>query len=96
MEFSPTPVFYGFIGLMIGMVIGWDIGFFDSNSRTAQKIESAQANAEIKIQEAEKKVAQTQSDDPGLLRLKKITGVSCLKWMARLSAATCLWKKESD
>jgi len=77
MEFSPTPVFYVFIGLMIGMVIGWVIGFFDSNSRTSKKIEATEANAEMKIKEAEKKIAEAQQnpqsilqDDPGLLRLK--------------------------
>jgi hypothetical protein len=83
MEFSPTPVFYVFIGLMIGMVIGWVIGFFDSNSRTSKKIEAAEANAEIKMKEAERKIAeaeqnlqpsQTKQSDPSLLSLKKNDG----------------------
>jgi hypothetical protein len=83
MSFEPTPLFYIIIGAMIGMVIGWVIGFFDSNSRTAKKIEAAEANAEIKAKEAEKKIAeagqiiqssQPLQDDPGLLRLKKDDG----------------------
>jgi hypothetical protein len=83
MEFSPTPVFYVFIGLMIGMVIGWAMGFFDSNTRTSKKIEAAEANAEIKIKEAERKIAeteqnlqpsQTRQSDPSLLILKKNDG----------------------
>ena len=87
MSFTPTPVFYVFIGLLIGMVIGWVIGFFDSNSRASKKIEDAEANAELKLREAEKKIAQAgqkfadpsqpvqyDQDDPGLLRLKKDDG----------------------
>jgi hypothetical protein len=66
--------------VLIAVIVGWFIGFLDSNLRTAKKIEAAEANAEIKIQEAEKRIAQassssqTQQDDPGLLRLKKIDG----------------------
>ena len=83
MSFEPTPLFYVIIGVLIGMVIGWVIGFFDSNSRTAKKIEAAEANAEIKAKEAEKKIAEAEQglatvsslqDDPGLLRLKKDNG----------------------
>lgn len=86
-DFSPTPVFYIIIGLLFGMFIGWIIGFFDSNNRTAHRIKAAEANAELKtleaeerIKEAEEKLAHVQSmpadgavtkDDPGLLRLKK-------------------------
>jgi hypothetical protein len=80
MEFSPTPFFYVAAGLIIGLILGWVIGFFDSNSRSAKKITAAEANAEIKVKEAERKIAeakqnpqpaQTPPDDPGLLRLKK-------------------------
>ena len=83
MSFEPTPLFYIIVGAMIGMVIGWVIGFFDSNSRTSKKIEAAEANAEIKVKEAEKKIAEAKQnlatasamqDDPGLLRLKKDNG----------------------
>jgi len=83
MEFSPTPVFYVSIGLIIGMVLGWVIGFLDSNNRAAKKITAAEANAEIKVKEAERKIAEAEQslvsssplqDDPGLLRLKKDNG----------------------
>jgi hypothetical protein len=81
--FSPTPIFYVVAGFLAGLILGWVIGFFDSNSRTAKKIEAAQKNAEIKIQEAEDKVRRTAEqaasqprtqDDPGLLRLKNEAG----------------------
>jgi hypothetical protein len=63
------------------MIIGWVIGFFDSNNRAAKKVESAEKNAEIKMQEAEKRIRMAEAqlasappqitvqDDPGLLRL---------------------------
>lgn len=83
-NFTPTPVLYIFIGLIVGILIGWAIGYFDSNGRTDKKIKIAEANAETKIREAEKKIAQAEEqislesrlspsvkDDPGLLRLKK-------------------------
>ena len=86
-NFTPTPVLYIFIGLIVGILIGWAIGFFDSNGRTDKKIKVAEANAETKIREAEKKIAQAEEqislesrlspapkDDPGLLRLKKNNG----------------------
>jgi hypothetical protein len=80
-NFSPSPFFYIIIGLTLGLIVGWIIGFFDSNSRTAKKIESAEKNAEIKMQEAEKRLRMVEQqsastpqvstqDDPGLLRLK--------------------------
>jgi hypothetical protein len=80
MSFEPTPLFYVIVGAMIGMVIGWAMGFFDSNTRTSKKIEAAEADAEMKIAQAEQKLAlasqpsQIQQDDPGLLRLKKNDG----------------------
>jgi hypothetical protein len=83
MSFEPTPLFYIIVGAMIGMVIGWAMGFFDSNTRTSKKIEAAEANAEIKVKEAERKIAEAEQslvsssplqDDPGLLRLKKDNG----------------------
>ena len=86
-NFTPTPVLYIFIGLIVGVLIGWAIGYFDSNGRTDKKIKIAEANAESKIREAEKKIAQADEqfslesrlspsvkDDPGLLRLKKNNG----------------------
>ena len=85
MEFAPTPVFYVIVGALVGLVLGWVVGYFDSNRRASKKVEAAEANAEIKIAEAEKKIAEAEQklaqtsqvspvvqDDPGLLRLKKI------------------------
>lgn len=89
MDFTPTPLFYIIIGLLIGMVIGWGIGFFDSNGRTASKIQIAESKADAVIREAEKKIAQAEQqitlaakptpgsqgqDNPGLLRLKNENG----------------------
>jgi len=87
LNFTPTPLFYIIIGLLIGMVIGWGIGFFDSNGRTASKIQLAESKADAVIREAEKKIAhaeqqialasqpsQNQQDNPGLLRLKNENG----------------------
>ncbi|WKZ36723.1 MAG: hypothetical protein QY332_02120 [Anaerolineales bacterium] len=86
-DFSPTPVFYIIIGLLVGMFVGWVGGFFDANNRTAQKIKTAETNAEIKMQEAELKLKQageqlahgspsseSVQDDPGLLRIKNRDG----------------------
>jgi hypothetical protein len=69
--------------ILIAVIVGWFIGFLDSNLRTAKKIEAAEANAELKIEEAETRIAQAEQkfatppnlkDDPGLLRLKKNEG----------------------
>jgi hypothetical protein len=70
--------------IVIAVIVGWFIGFLDSNMRTAKKIKAAESNAEIKIKEAERKIAEAEQqislearlspraqDDPGLLRLKK-------------------------
>ena len=62
------------------LLVGWVIGFLDSNMRSSKKIKSAEANAEIKINEAERKIAlasqgsQVKQDTPGLLRLKNENG----------------------
>jgi hypothetical protein len=72
--------------VVIALIAGWFIGFLDSNMRTEKKIKAAEANAEIKIKEAELKITQAEQisfesrissgpkDDPGLLRLKKTNG----------------------
>ena len=86
-SFTPTPVFFVIIGFIFGIAIGWAIGFFDSNNRTAKKIEIAESKADQVIKEAEKKIAQAEQqaaiasptnqssqDDPGLLRLKNDNG----------------------
>jgi hypothetical protein len=67
--------------VLLAVIVGWFIGFLDSNLRTSKKIEAAEANAEIKLKEAEKKIAEAEQnlpsmlhDDPGLLRIKKVDG----------------------
>jgi hypothetical protein len=69
--------------IFIAVIVGWFIGFLDSNRRMDKKIRAAEFNAEIKIEEAEKKAALAErgfsavnplQDDPGLLRLKKVNG----------------------
>lgn len=45
---------------LVALIIGWVIGFFDSNMRTAQKIKAAEQQAQIKLDEAEKKIAQAE------------------------------------
>lgn len=70
--------------IFIAWLVGWVIGFIDSNLRTAKKIKAAELKAEITIKEAEIKIAQARQkyeavsqnpkDDPGLLRLKKDNG----------------------
>ncbi len=87
LSFNPSPVFYIIIGSLAGMVIGWIIGFFDSNNRTSTKIHAAELRAETATKEANEKVAKAEQqiasasqpaqkiqDDPGLLRLKDSDG----------------------
>ena len=65
---------------VIAVIVGWGIGFIESNLRTTQKIKAAEQKAQIKLDEAEKKIAQADQkislesriapalqDDPGLL-----------------------------
>ena len=62
------------------ILVGWVIGFIDSNLRTSKKIRVAEAQAEAKITEAERKLTlasqapQPAQDNPGLLRLKNENG----------------------
>lgn len=89
-----TPQLGLIIGGIVGLALGWLIGFLDSNNRTASKIKAAETNAEVAIKEAEKKIAEAQSklaeipaqpqfmdppDDPGLLRLKNEKGTYALE-----------------
>jgi len=73
--------------ILIAVIVGWFIGFLDSNLRTAKKIRALETSAEIAAMEAERKITQAeqksanaphpannQRDDPGLLRLKKDNG----------------------
>ncbi|MBK9209111.1 MAG: hypothetical protein IPL71_12735 [Anaerolineales bacterium] len=59
--------------VIIAIVIGWFIGFLDSNLRTAQKIKAAELKAENIIKEAEIKLAQVQPKDG--LRLRRMIPV---------------------
>ncbi len=74
-----SPIVYIIVAL-VALLIGWGIGFFDSNMRTADKIKAAEQKAEKAIKDAELKLAQarpqpqTQPDTPGLLRLKNDNG----------------------
>jgi hypothetical protein len=74
-----SPIIYIVVAL-VALLIGWAIGFFDSNMRTADKIKAAEQKAEKAARDAELKLAQarpqpqTQADDPGLLRLKNDNG----------------------
>ena len=68
-----------FVYVLIAVIVGWFIGFLDSNLRTAQKIKAAELKAENIVKDAEIKIAQSQQknqvqDDPGLLRLKNDNG----------------------
>jgi len=62
------------------ILVGWVIGFVDSNLRTAKKIRAAEAEAAATIAATEQKLAlasqapQIVKDNPGLLRLKNESG----------------------
>src|SRR5688572_30110954 len=82
--FDPPPALFLSIGVLVGMAIGWVIGFIDSNNRTSKKIEAAETRAENAINEAAQKIAAGTEvvnvmDDPGLLRLKHRDGVPFLE-----------------
>lgn len=84
--FNPPPVLFLSIGVLVGMAIGWVIGFIDSNNRTSKKIEAAETRAENAIVEAEQKIASIRAsevvnvmDDPGLLRLTQRDNIPFLE-----------------
>lgn len=89
MVFNPSPVFYIIIGVLSGVIVGWVIGFLDSNTRSAKKIEAAEAKGQLALSEAERKIAAAQAqiksdapamiDEPGLLRLKNVNGMPSLE-----------------
>jgi hypothetical protein len=63
--------------ILLAVIVGWFIGFLDSNLRTSKKLDAADARmkeAERKIAEAEQHLQPPPMDDPGLLRLKKNAG----------------------
>ena len=71
------------------LLLGWVIGFLDSNLRTSKKIKEAEKKAELAIKEAQDKVADAESrltlfsatspDDPGILRLRDEAGTIALE-----------------
>lgn len=83
---SLTPILIPLIALLVG----WAIGFFDSNMRTSKKIKQAEESAQAAIVAAERKLAGAQvkqasaavspvtSDDPGLMRIKNENGLLTL------------------
>lgn len=76
---------------LAALLVGWAIGFFDSNMRTSKKIKQAEESAQFAIKEAENKIAEAQAklasapanpvtvDDPGLLRIKNENGLMTLE-----------------
>lgn len=86
--FEFTPELGLLAGGVTGLILGWVLGFFDSNTRTAKKIRQAEESAEAAIKEAKDRIAKaeaqrvstlTQADDPGLLRLKNDSGYVTLE-----------------
>ena len=82
----PTLALWG-IGL-VAVIIGFLIGYIDSNLRSAKLIESAEEKADVVRTEAEKRLAEAEAlktqisnsmDDPGLLRLKNKNGTPSLE-----------------
>ncbi|MBK9925942.1 MAG: hypothetical protein IPP66_11715 [Anaerolineales bacterium] len=74
----------------IALIIGWVLGYFDSNKRTADKIKKAEETAKFAVESAEARLAQVTSkaaesptlpyavDDPGLMRIKNENGILTL------------------
>ena len=82
----PTLALWG-IGLG-AIIVGFLIGYIDSNLRSAKLIEAAESKAEVVRTEAERRIAEAQNlkeqlptmgDDPGLLRLKNKNGIPSLE-----------------
>lgn len=79
-----------FLTGLVMMIIGWAMGFFDSNLRTSKKIQQAEASAAAAINESKNRVVQAeaklaaiaagsnQADNPGLLRIKHENGLLSL------------------
>jgi len=71
---------------LLALLVGWAIGFFDSNMRTSKKIKKAEDSAQVVIKQAEEKIAEAQAklasvadtpievDDPGLMRINSERG----------------------
>jgi hypothetical protein len=83
-----VPVLALWGGGLFLLLVGFFIGFADSNVRSAKKIEAAETKAEIVRTQGEKKLAEAEAlkatlpplkDDPGLLRLKMVNGAPMLE-----------------
>lgn len=77
----PVPALWGLA--LVVLLIGFFIGYVDSNVRSVKKIEAAETKEKNARAEAEKKLAEagiskasasSVTDDPGLLRLKYKNG----------------------
>ncbi|MBI5824029.1 MAG: hypothetical protein HZB18_08390 [Chloroflexi bacterium] len=82
----PVPALWG-LGLVV-LLIGFFIGYVDSNIRSVKKIDAAETKANVARTEAEQKLAAAEAlkasipaavDDPGLLRLKNKNGAPLLE-----------------
>lgn len=82
----PVPALWG-LGLVV-LLIGFFIGYVDSNIRSVKKIDTAETKANVVRAEAEQKLAAAEAlkastpaavDDPGLLRLKNKNGAPSLE-----------------
>jgi hypothetical protein len=82
----PVPALWG-LGLVV-LLIGFFIGYVDSNIRSVKKIDTAETKANVARTEAEQKLAAAEAlkasipavlDDPGLLRLKNKNGAPLLE-----------------
>lgn len=85
MEQTPNILPYFVTGLVM-MLIGWAMGFFDSNLRTSKKIQQAEAASAAAVDEAKNRIAQAEAklagiaagpshtESPGLLRVKNENG----------------------
>jgi len=81
-----TNILPYFLTGFVMMIVGWTMGFFDSNLRTSKKIKQAETSAEAAIREAQSKIAQSEqklasfagspvkANDPGLLRVQNENG----------------------
>jgi hypothetical protein len=72
--------------ILIALLAGWAIGFFDSNMRTSKKIKAAEAKAAMAVREAEERLAAAMSGSkletssaPGVLVFRNAAGVPSLE-----------------
>lgn len=62
---------------LLALLVGWAIGFFDSNLRASKKIKQAEDSAKAAIEAAERKAASNapaSDGDPGLMRIRNENG----------------------